>query len=496
MKNRAVIYARLSREDEDKLDGNKESRSVENQIKFLTQYAFENGFELVDIYADDGYTGGNLDRPDMQRLLADIKTHRFNIVLVKDISRFGRSLHRVGSLIEKIFPENNIRVISVNDNYDSLSYDSSDSIVLRNFLNDYYLKDFKKKCKKSIDFRVRTKHLYGMGKYGYDFDEDGNEIIDKISSEVVKKIFHYVGNLGINLAQTAKMLNEQGIMTRSQYESQILGKTSFKKRQSPMWDRHSVKDIATDYEYCGHSINRVRHKKEERVLLKNTHKAIVDEDVFFKAQETIKKWRKVGRNGSYNHIANLLKYKETGQGFVYSPPRYEDKKANACYSSRGVKSSINADLLHNILFKDALSVIEKIKFNQEKMHEFYRRKILRGTDTNKFKLKTELEKVNEVYSRLIEDYFMKKIPDMIFEKKSSELQQKVKMLEKKINSCDNAIERLKIFELKLKKLIVELKEMPKNQLDIIRAVISKVYVNHITNPKEFDITIVYRFEER
>ena len=109
MKNRAVIYARLSREDEDKLDGNKESRSVENQIKFLTQYAFENGFELVDIYADDGYTGGNLDRPDMQRLLADIKTHRFNIVLVKDISRFGRSLHRVGSLIEKIFPENNIR---------------------------------------------------------------------------------------------------------------------------------------------------------------------------------------------------------------------------------------------------------------------------------------------------------------------------------------------------------------------------------------------------
>ena len=161
-----------------------------------------------------------------------------------------------------------------------------------------------------------------------------------------------------------------------------------------------------------------------------------------------------------------------------------------------MKSSINADLLHNILFKDALSVIEKIKFNQEKMHEFYRRKILRGTDTNKFKLKMELEKVNEVYSRLIEDYFMKKIPDMIFEKKSSELQQKVKMLEKKINSCDNAIERLKIFEIKLKKLIVQLNEMPKNQLDIIRAVISQVYVNHITNPKEFDITIVYRFEER
>lgn len=131
MKKIAAIYARLSREDEDKIDG-KESKSIESQIKTLSDYANEHDIEIYKIYYDDGYSGSTQNRPDFKRLLQDCYAHKFNILLIKDISRLGRVLHQVGQLIEHTFPENNIRVISLNDGYDSQTY-IGESIVLKIF---------------------------------------------------------------------------------------------------------------------------------------------------------------------------------------------------------------------------------------------------------------------------------------------------------------------------------------------------------------------------
>ena len=72
MMNKAVVYARLSREDEDKLDGNKkESRSIENQIKFLTSYAEKNSLTITNVYCDDGVSGGTFDRPAFNEMITD-----------------------------------------------------------------------------------------------------------------------------------------------------------------------------------------------------------------------------------------------------------------------------------------------------------------------------------------------------------------------------------------------------------------------------------------
>ena len=138
--NKVAIYARLSREDEDKIDGNKESRSIENQIKVLSDYATQNEFEIYEVYYDDGISGATQERPAFQKMLEDAKKKKFNILLVKDISRLGRTMHHVGKLIDETFPSLNIRVISINDKYDSSTYKDDESIVIRNFLNAYYLK--------------------------------------------------------------------------------------------------------------------------------------------------------------------------------------------------------------------------------------------------------------------------------------------------------------------------------------------------------------------
>ena len=495
MKNRAVIYARLSREDENKIDGNSESRSIENQISALTDFCSEKGFDLVEIYYDDGYSGATLERPSIQKLLKDMKSHRFDIVVVKDISRLGRSLHRVGELIDRIFPENGIRLISVSDRYDSLTYSEDDSIVLRNFLNDYYLKEFRKKIRKSRDFRVRTQHITSTPKFGYLYDDEGNEIIDVEAAKIVKMIYDLVGKKKYNLSETAEILNKKHIKTRSDYQCNILGIKKYKNRIAAQWDRHAVNDIASDYEYCGHSLNLVSHKykKTERILIRNTHLSIIDEELFKQTQEVISYYRKVGRNGTYNHIGNILKDKITDFNYTYNPPR-KNRKSKACYTFRGIHGSINADVLHEVLYQDALNVIKLCSENKDKFYYIFRKRLFNSFDYDIGKLKMQLDKVNEKYSILLEKQFNNYISDFDFQTKSFEYLSKIKELEEKISSCNKNNEKLKIFEIKFNKFLESIRMVPTQKLDLIRLVIKKVVVNKIISTTNFDITIHYKFE--
>ena len=103
-------------------DGDKEeSDSVGNQRKLLTEYVNKHDdFILYDVYIDDGFTGTNFNRPDFHRMIADIEDNKVNCVVVKDLSRFGRDYIDTGRYLERIFPELNVRFISVTDNIDSM----------------------------------------------------------------------------------------------------------------------------------------------------------------------------------------------------------------------------------------------------------------------------------------------------------------------------------------------------------------------------------------
>jgi DNA invertase Pin-like site-specific DNA recombinase len=113
--NKVGIYLRLSQEDLREGD----SVSIDNQRMILTKYVKEKGWTLVDTYVDDGWTGTDFNRPEVQRLLDDAKSGRINIIVVKDLSRFGRNYIQVGQYIDYIFPLNNIRFIALNDGVDT-----------------------------------------------------------------------------------------------------------------------------------------------------------------------------------------------------------------------------------------------------------------------------------------------------------------------------------------------------------------------------------------
>ena len=131
---KCVIYARLSQEDwyDDR------SISIDNQIDICKHYANNNGLIIKEILYDDGFTGTNFNRPGFQKVLDLISSKQINCILIKDLSRLGRNFLKVSYYVEEYFPKKNIRLISINDNYDSENkQDEELTVAIRNFLNGY-----------------------------------------------------------------------------------------------------------------------------------------------------------------------------------------------------------------------------------------------------------------------------------------------------------------------------------------------------------------------
>ena len=142
-----AIYIRLSKEDV--VRGYDESESIKNQRTLLTKYVENLGwtYKLIDIYIDQGFTGTNFNRPGFQRMIKDIENGKINMVITKDLSRLGRDYIETGEYIEKWFPENNVRYVSVTDGIDTFeaSNGNNDIASFKSILNDMYSKDLSKK---------------------------------------------------------------------------------------------------------------------------------------------------------------------------------------------------------------------------------------------------------------------------------------------------------------------------------------------------------------
>ena len=130
---RAAIYCRLSKDDE--LQG--ESASIANQRELLENYCEKQGWEVVAVYQDDGYTGLNTDRPDLKRLLKAVEKKVINLVVTKDLSRLSRNYLDAGRLIEDFFPRHGVRYVAVNDSVDTSQFriSGNDMMAFKTVMN-------------------------------------------------------------------------------------------------------------------------------------------------------------------------------------------------------------------------------------------------------------------------------------------------------------------------------------------------------------------------
>lgn len=257
----AAIYLRLSREDGDVAEGSKlVSNSITNQKALIMDFLKSHPeIKIHSVYADDGYSGVNFDRPDFQRMIGDIRSGVINCVIVKDLSRFGRNYIEVGRYIEKIFPMLGVRFIAITDNYDSAAMEGSygnDMVVpFKNLINDAYCRDISIKIRSHLEMkRKKGEYIGAFAVYGYLKDEANKNqlVIDEYAAGVVRDIFA-MKMCGLSQQAIADKLNHDGILSPMEYKKSI-GinlETSFKKKVQAKWSYNAVLRILKNEVYTG-----------------------------------------------------------------------------------------------------------------------------------------------------------------------------------------------------------------------------------------------------
>ena len=333
------IYIRLSREDDDKV---MESESITNQKSLLLQYVKENHLMVYDTYIDDGYSGTNFDRPEFNRLLNDIELGRVNMVITKDMSRLGRDYIGTGNLIEKYFPEHNVRYIAVTDNIDTFLDSSNNDIApFKAIMNDMYAKDISKKIKSSLRAKQKEgKWVGGRAPFGYskDLENKNHLVINKEQAIVVRNIFKMCLE-GLSFYNIAKKLTNERVKTPAQYYN-FEWKNNYDLKYG-QWHSKTIRDILTNRMYIGDLVQNKRNKINYKVkkiikndpnnyiIVENTHDAIIDKDTFYEVQKRIPK--NVGRNEKKEkHLLDGLLYcGDCGHRISIQARR---KKDNRCYT--------------------------------------------------------------------------------------------------------------------------------------------------------------------
>lgn len=290
------IYGRLSKEDM-KAESNTSrpvtaSISIENQVSILTDYAKEQGWIIQQVYTDDGYSGGNFERPAFQRMIEDAKDGRINLILVKDLSRFGRDSVGVGYYTDEVLPEIGCRFIALSDGIDSEQADS-DMLPLLSLLGDFYLKDISRKIKSVLRSKAENGEcLMAYVPYGYQKSAaDKHRLeIDEYAAEVVRKIYSL--RLQRNgFAAIARQLNSEDILPPRTYWNLKNGKENAKGACN-LWRDTMVKIILHNDVYLGHLTQMktgsltykdktmIKKDEDEWIRHENIHEAIIDQSTW------------------------------------------------------------------------------------------------------------------------------------------------------------------------------------------------------------------------
>ena len=411
------IYTRLSIED----NGYESKDSIQNQIAFLKEYVEkqEDDFRLVKVYVDNGTTGTNFDREEWNRMIGDIKAGEINCVVVKDFSRLGRNYIEVGNYLEKVFPFLGVRIIAVNENFDSEKQMFENSMLmnsLTNIVNEYYARDISKKVTQSKrTMQKNGEFVSGVLPYGYTqasgrekSDKDRKKlVIDQESADVVKKIFEWrLQKKGCTVI--ANYLNELAIPSPGMYRY-MNGNQSFKRSSNVKWKSKHIAGILANPVYLGHMVQGKTRcsyfeqngklqflPKEDWIIVEGTHEPLITQEQFdavaVMAEESRK--RHVQQMKVYKdipHTQNLLRNRIfCGQcdSLMTRRSRVKNGKRDYCYFCNAPKSKIGVHCtnthIHEIPLMEAvteatdrqLRLLGKIEnqWSRQKQSEGYKKK--------------------------------------------------------------------------------------------------------------------------
>ena len=466
-----ALYCRLSQEDEN----NGDSDSIINQKAILTKYAKDNGFENVQTFVDDGYSGVSFNRPAFQELLELMENGKVAVLITKDLSRLGRNYIEVGNYTEILFPRWNVRYIAVNDNFDSLYSDGNELAPFKNLFNEWYARDTSKKiravqkAKAERGERVGTTTPYG---YYRDKEHGGKLIIDEESAKTIKLIFQMCSS-GMGPTNIARELEKRKILKPTAYRFKKEGVLYTKTDMNDLygWNGRTVGDILENEIYLGHTVNcrsttisyKNKRKKsvpeEQQYRFENTHEAIIDKETWDIVQKVRLGRRRRNLIGDVNKYSGLLYCADCGSKLYFIHGRTINSETFCFVCSR----------YHNHVGTDICTphTIREVVLDEIVLEEIRRVTYLARTKTNEFaeyisqktssqsrreinaksaeleKLKRRDNELNAIFKRLYEDNILGRLPDEQFKLLSQGYLSEQKEIKEKLPVLESEIERLK-----------------------------------------------------
>ena len=529
-----VVYCRLSQDDG--LDG--DSNSITNQKNILLDVVAREKLPNPVLFVDDGFSGTNFDRPAISEALRLVENRQVSNFVVKDLSRLGRSYIKVGQLTEITFPSFDVRFIALNDGVDSNKPNETNSIFLpiKSLMDEMYAADTSKKIRAVVQAKAKAgERVTTNPPYGYlkDSNNPKNWIIDPVASEVVKRIFQEAKS-GKSLSEIAKGLENDKIFKPDRHRIEI-GLKSISSSPNVetlpyFWTRETLSAILGREEYLGHTVNlrtrtksykdkrKVDNSKEDWLVFKNTHEAIIDQETFDIVQKMRSHKRSnhryKNRAGHENLFAGLVFCGTCGRKHYFCPQEKNGLNHDH-YKCSGYRKPINGCENPHYIQKSALieivsgklrQTIQEAHFNQEdflkKLEQQSQAQFNKDNKNQRQQLQKDehrSKEIDTIIQKLYEDNLLGKISDERFVKLSQSYEEEQRQLQTSISDLTEKLAKQQEDNLNISKFmtrILKYTELPELTVEIVNELIDKIIIHKPTGTKRnriIQIDIYYNF---
>ncbi len=324
---KTALYCRLSQDDG--LEG--DSNSIQNQKNILQKFAEDHHFPNPCFHVDDGFSGGNFQRPAFQQMISDMENGEIGIIVTKDLSRLGRNQLHTGLYIEERFPMFGVRYIAINDNVDTDSSESNDLMPFKNLFNEWFIRDTSRKIRAVLKAKAeRGERLGTRAPYGYIKDPETKKLaVDDEAAAIVRRIFAMCAS-GNGPSQIARILKKEQVLTPTMYAYTRYGMnhTCLDTAHPYNWSDSAIANLLENEIYLGNTVNmkystksykdkrRVEHSREECLVFKDTHPVLITQEVWDIVQRVRKNRRRPTKMEEQNKYSGLVFCADCGSNMV------------------------------------------------------------------------------------------------------------------------------------------------------------------------------------
>lgn len=524
---KAALYCRLS-VDDGNFGG---SVSIETQKILLEQYCKDHKITDYKFYCDDGCSGTNFDRPSFKKMLSDIDEGKINLVIVKDLSRFGRNYVEAGMYVQR-FTDSNIRFIAADDNYDSLVNSDDLLFPIKNVVNEMYARDVSKKTKAAKKAKARDGQFIGSkAPFGYKIDPNDRHhlIVDEPAAQVVKRIFRLASE-GVGYNKMAKIFREEKVLTPIAYFN-LNNPDYFKSdywRKEFDWHVTSIRAILNNEVYLGKLVygkqrnksmkskEKVRNPKEDWIVVENCHEPIITQELWDTVHKILNAKHRPAKAGEVQMFAGLLYCSDCGHCLTYSQKQCKDGSYHGAYSCWMYKTHgkeycashyITFDTIYELVLIDIQRNLFQYRKNTDKFKSILSRKYQSDSQKQAEQITLEYEQkqkrceeLDKIISRLYEDNVLGRIGDERYESMSQsyeleqvEIKKALPILKSKIDELKRQSDCADNFINVIKKYTI----IDKLDAAILNELIDKIVVHHKEQAEDGrtfqQIEIYYRF---